>query len=920
MKRATFPSAGNVVRECFQQEELLVFLQACMAAERRKPEEQRAAVTVVARRPRNTECMERFWRWTNRFANSFRPMRVAVARLLLCRLAEGWNRRRMRDAWAGSGREPSEELLQEHPWLAPRTTWTCRGDDGDDPGAAQPLGEVERGRLQRLGKVWAALSSELKPSYKARSSAGMHLSPERWKELLCEGLASAARAGPNFVDGATRTARRLRGQEPGEDGTARQVAYLFFPKAACSLCESTKLKMKDEKERRVQVHADRGPFSCQMLLVVCEGCKAELHHDVAHLARKAGRVSALRSLERRVVSTSAETVIDAGLVKSTLALFVRGGLTLIEAVKVYIAGMRGVELASQDHTLKDLQSALVSFTLGRWLPPGKAAVHFGNHGDDMEKNLAKVREQWVPQYWEEWVVSHATWCSPECAEIVAIDADLKITALQCAAEVRKERIGDTTFEVPVFCGAYTRKASRMCCTNAACTAQREDLRKRVAEARGKATKAYDKARAMQASQEMDAVDEEAPSAPAEQQGEAAPSRSADAAGVPAEQQGEAAPSADATGGLPCYTGGKSKRDLMLRRRRLGSLGVLGAAFTKCQTFTGFQQVFVCESHMQCIRFLAELVHRNPMLKHVLYDNWCQTAAVLRSRTSAAAAETRSVERPPTASMPVAARLLELAGAIDRCHAPKHARPACHTQFSANAHSWCFEEYKIQVDSVDALENWRAHPHAPRDVTSLFLHSGEVVDGVAGDPVHLECQADPPAMVWRRALEYFAKTDGASAMLRATHASQAEPIQVAGLELKALQRIAVNALTNNKPDLLSKACCARLVKLKAGTRISSIIVQNPSRPQDSERAFHFFKEQDVIEALRHQPFPLKLRLWRPRDTQALERSWRRLNRCQRSLHLMRPELQWFMLHLIADAQNRSPVCQSQERRGVSVFTL
>ena len=44
-------------------------------------------------------------------------------------------------------------------------------------------------------------------------------------------------------------------------------------------------------------------------------------------------------------------------------------------------------LGLPEHIRQDLQSAMVSYALGRWLPPGTAPVHFGNQGQEMEEVL-----------------------------------------------------------------------------------------------------------------------------------------------------------------------------------------------------------------------------------------------------------------------------------------------------------------------------------------------------------------------------------------------------------------------------------------------------------------------------------------------------------------------------------------------------
>ena len=76
-------------------------------------------VVVAARKLGNTECMERFWRFSNRLRNTYRQLRIGTARLLLMRVAEYWNQVRLRAAWRQAKRRPSDDVLAEHPWLHP---------------------------------------------------------------------------------------------------------------------------------------------------------------------------------------------------------------------------------------------------------------------------------------------------------------------------------------------------------------------------------------------------------------------------------------------------------------------------------------------------------------------------------------------------------------------------------------------------------------------------------------------------------------------------------------------------------------------------------------------------------------------------------------------------------------------------------
>ena len=72
---------------------------------------------------------------------------------------------------------------------------------------------------------------------------------------------------------------------------------------------------------------------------------------------------------------------------------------------------------------------------------------------------------------------------------------------------------------------------------------------------------------------------------------------------------------------------------------------------------------------------------------------------------------------------------------------------------------------------------------------------------------------------------------------------------------------------------------------------------------SPRSYDFHDEATMGPLIEEQPFPLHLVIWEPRDTQALERSWKLLNRCRTTTTFARPSVMWFLLHAQADGQNR-----------------
>ena len=111
------------------------------------------------------------------------------------------------------------------------------------------------------------------------------------------------------------------------------------------------------------------------------------------------------------------------------------------------------------------------------------------------------------------------------------------------------------------------------------------------------------------------------------------------------------------------------------------------------------------------------------------------------------------------------------------------------------------------------------------------------------------------------------------------------------------------LTSSTPGALREEVMLGGKQCKAGGQLCSIIVRGgvvgampssfPLTPPIS----------GFLWARQQMPLHLNLIFWRPRDSQALERAWRSLNRCKGSLRAMRPSVQWFFLHLIADGRNR-----------------
>ena len=70
-----------------------------------------------------------------------------------------------------------------------------------------------------------------------------------------------------------------------------------------------------------------------------------------------------------------------------------------------------------------------------------------------------------------------------------------------------------------------------------------------------------------------------------------------------------------------------------------------------------------------------------------------------------------------------------------------------------------------------------------------------------------------------------------------------------------------------------------------------------------KTFEIVRPEDVARWLQEGPFPVSVSVWKPWDSQALERAWGPLNRLKSSLKYMRPRLHWFWIHAVADGLNR-----------------
>ena len=117
-----------------------------------------------------------------------------------------------------------------------------------------------------------------------------------------------------------------------------------------------------------------------------------------------------------------------------------------------------------------------------------------------------------------------------------------------------------------------------------------------------------------------------------------------------------------------------------------------------------------------------MVKHLPQLEHVIYDCWCQLAPVLRSATDTTSKKlkgkmfnVRRADFRPRVTLEGheeehRIRLRNLTGVLDRGHGPTHAELRCHLEYSANAHSWCFREVELRVESVKGY--WRRPQWSP----------------------------------------------------------------------------------------------------------------------------------------------------------------------------------------------------------------
>ena len=120
----------------------------------------------------------------------------------------------------------------------------------------------------------------------------------------------------------------------------------------------------------------------------------------------------------------------------------------------------------------------------------------------------------------------------------------------------------------------------------------------------------------------------------------------------------------------------------------------------------------------------------------------------------------------------------------------------------------------------------------------------------------------------------------------------------------LRKLALVTLTSASPGTLhtSVQICGKM--LEENARIIRITLGRASDAATaSPRSYDFHDEATMRPLIEEQPFPLNLVIWEPRDTQALERSWKLLNRCRTTTTFARPSVMWFLLHGQADGQNR-----------------
>ena len=129
------------------------------------------------------------------------------------------------------------------------------------------------------------------------------------------------------------------------------------------------------------------------------------------------------------------------------------------------------------------------------------------------------------------------------------------------------------------------------------------------------------------------------------------------------------------------------------------------------------------------------------------------------------------------------------------------------------------------------------------------------------------------------------------------------IDIEQLARADVERLAMATLTSSTPGALREKVMLGGKQCQAGGRLCSIVVTGGAAGA-MQSSFPLIPPIcGFLWAREQMPIQLSLIFWRPRDSQALERAWRSLNHCKGSLRAMRPSVQWFFLHLIADRRNR-----------------
>ena len=927
-------------------------------------------LVVTARKPRNTECMERFWRFSNRFRNTYRQLRIGTARLLLMRVAEYWNQVRLRAAWREAKRRPSDDVLAEHPWLHPSpkesrprpehtnrvilAPWyerkACARRNGQElserlaeekDAAEQPRendtvnpqvcqSEAERAaetehskRMNRLTKAWRALQLAHGSVAVGRTQRHHSMSASDVTSSLWLGFSSVALPHGPFGRGALLW-RSARSENPTRDrdlyapasredmairGGARSVAsasadapVLFFPDPSCPLCQSkADLSVPPDdisRSRTIKdccssalLHQDGGPLGVVCLRLQCQNCKALLEHSRAHRADGTW-VLALRPDRARALFLSRDTAFDLDLVRSFYGLWIRSGATCHCLADAYAASTNRELHEGDNHLRACVLASLVTYVLGRCLGVG-VPIHLGWQTKAMEERLQELLPAVETYFWRKWVEQHAEHCSKTCASTVILDGNLKCFSRQCCAETGEDMVPGTNLQVKRFCGGFTRGTRDRLCANAACQSAAPQLRKLVEGAKSDLQERYTAARRRNA-----AV------------GRSCAAR--DTSGADDVDEGRhAAPF--------CYAGNLTKATLQQRRQQLGMVGVLAGAFSECQQFAGFQRIFVAESSTQCVQYLSRLMTHQPELKHVIYDHWCQLAPVIHNATaerkselrhlpSQRRAELEPVVDPSDEHVGLRNKLRALTGVLDRGHGPSHARLRCQLEYSANAHKWCFREVEMHITSREQLHKWKRGRPA-----GSMIHTcrpvGVSADGGARDAAPI---AMPAAMIFAEvltALDTAPAENDASGTCTPPRANlevsrNGRHLVLQNVHADDLRKLALVTLTSAFPGTLhtSVQICGKM--LEENARIIRITLGRASDAATaSPRSYDFHDEATMRPLIEEQPFPLNLVIWEPRDTQALERSWKLLNRCRTTTTFARPSVMWFLLHAQADGQNR-----------------